>query len=128
MKKLIAVMLLAGSSVFGQVSIGIRIGPPPPPRVLRARPANPGQGYIWIDGYWYPKNRNRYAWHNGYYTRPPYRGALWVEPRYEGREFHEGYWSDSNRQFQHDHRWDRDKRNRDYQRNDERNQPNDRRR
>jgi WXXGXW repeat (2 copies) len=116
MKKLLALMLLAGGTVFAQVSIGIRIGAPPAPRLLRVRPSNPGSGYVWVDGYWYPKN-HRYAWHPGYYTRPPYDGALWMAPRYEGQQFYEGYWSERDRQVQHDHHWDRDKRNRDYRGN-----------
>ena len=116
MKKFLALMLLAGSSVaFGQFSIGISIGAPPPPRVIRVRPLAPGPGYLWVDGYWYPMN-NRYVWHNGYYTRPPYEGAVWVTPRYESRQFYEGHWVAGERQFQHDHRWDRDKKYRDYDR------------
>src|SRR3984893_2610167 len=116
MKKLLALVLLAGSSMFGQFSVGIRIGPPPSPRVIRARPNNPGPGYTWVDGYWYPSN-NRYVWHAGYYTRPPYEGAAWVGPRYEGQQFYEGYWSGNGRQVGHDHRWDKDRGNRDYNRN-----------
>ena len=115
-KLLLAVMLLGGTSVFGQISVGIQIGAPPAPRVLRVRPANPGVGYSWVDGYWYPSN-NRYVWHAGYYTRPPYDGAAWVSPRYEGQQFYAGYWSGSDRRYDHDHRWDRDRRNRDYNRN-----------
>ncbi|MEO8098686.1 MAG: hypothetical protein ABI811_13365 [Acidobacteriota bacterium] len=115
MKKLLAVILLGGSSLLGQVSMGIRIGPPPPARVLRNRPRNPGNGYVWVDGYWYA-SKNRYVWHNGYYTRPPFPGATWVGPRYEGGMFLEGYWSGNERQFNHDHRWDRDGHNRDYDR------------
>ena len=121
MKKLLALLLLAGSSiVFGQFSVGIRIGTPPAPRVLRVRPNSPGPGYMWVDGYWYPVN-NRYVWHNGYYTRPPYQGAVWVSPRYESQQFYAGYWSGNDRQYEHDHRWDRDKRNRDYNRDNNNN-------
>lgn len=116
-KLLLAAMFLAGSSLFGQFSVGIRIGAPPAPRVIRVRPNSPGPGYSWVDGYWYPSN-NRYVWHAGYYTRPPYEGAAWVSPRYEGQEYYAGYWSGNERQYQHDHRWDRDRRNRDYNRND----------
>jgi hypothetical protein len=116
MKKLLVLMLFAGSSiVFGQFSIGIRIGEPPAPRVIRVHPANPGPGYVWVDGYWYPSN-NRYVWHDGYYTRPPYEGALWITPRYESQQFYQGYWQAGDRQIGHDHTWDRDRRNRDYNR------------
>ena len=54
MKKLIAAMLLTVGMAFGQVSVGvgIRIGPPPAPRVLRVRPVAPGPGFFWVAGYW----------------------------------------------------------------------------
>ncbi len=74
---------------------------------------------MWVDGYWYASN-NRYAWHNGYYTRPPFEGAAWIGPRYEGNQFYAGYWQGNGRTEQHDHRWDRDKKNRDYNRNEDR--------
>ena len=115
MKRLLLIAVFAaGSSLFGQVSLGIRIGPPPAPRVLRVRPAAPGPGYVWIDGYWYADG-GRYRWHSGYWTRPPYEGAAWVGPRYEGGQFYGGYWNGSRGRIEHDHRWDRD-RIRDYDR------------
>ena len=108
MKKLIAIALLVAGSMFGQVSIGIRIGAPPAPRVVRVRPVGPGPGYVWVDGYWYPQG-HRYRWHNGYWTLPPYAGANWIGPRYEGGMFFEGYWAGPRYEhFDHDHRWDRD--------------------
>ena len=109
MKKLLAILLLAAGSMFGaQVSFGIRIGEPPPPRVVRVRPRAPGPDYFWVDGYWYPVN-NRYRWHDGYWTRPPYGGARWISPRYEGQQYYEGYWETERGRFNHDHRWDRDR-------------------
>jgi hypothetical protein len=111
-KRLLAMLLLAVSSSFAQVSIGVRIGPPPPPRVVRSHPRAPGPDYFWVEGYWYPV-RNRYRWHDGYWTRPPYAGARWIGPRYEGNQFFEGYWDSDRGRFNHDHRWDRD-RNRDF--------------
>src|SRR5450631_1865682 len=113
MKTLFAAMLLTAGLGFGQVSVGIRIGPPPPPRVVRVRPVAPGPGYFWVDGYWYP-NGNRYRWHEGYWTRPPYEGAHWVGPRHEGGMFFEGFWDGPRGHFDHDHRWDRDRGRRDY--------------
>ena len=66
---LLAAMLLASvSALDAQVSVGIRIGPPPHPRVVRVQPAQPGPGFVWVDGYWYPDGR-RYRWHDGYWTR-----------------------------------------------------------
>ena len=115
MKKLLLTMLLAGGTIFAaDFSVGIRVGPPPAPRVVRVRPASPGPGYVWVDGYWYPNGR-RYTWHSGYWTREPYAGAIWVAPRYDGGLFYQGYWSGNNGNYNHDHRWDRD-RNRDYNR------------
>ena len=112
MKKLLAMLFLGAVAMFGQVSLGINIGPPPPPRVVRVRPAVPGPGYYWVDGYWFPVG-NRYRWHEGYWTRPPYGGARWVAPRHEGERYYNGYWEGDHGRFEHDHRWDRD-RNRDW--------------
>jgi hypothetical protein len=111
---LAATLLSAGSSANAQVSIGIRIGPPPPPRVVRVLPRRPGAEWVWIEGYWYPVKR-RYRWHPGYWTRLPYPGAHWVPPRYEGSEYFGGYWEGDRGRFEHDHAWDRD-RNRDFDR------------
>jgi hypothetical protein len=105
--KLLTVVLLAAGSVFGQVSVGINIGPPPPPRVLRVRPVAPGPDFTWVDGYWYPVG-GRYHWHAGYWTRPPYAGALWVGPRHEGGRFYEGHWEGNRGVIAHDHHWDRE--------------------
>jgi hypothetical protein len=117
--KLLATLLLAGGTIFAaDLSIGVRIGAPPPPRVVRVRPNAPGPGYVWIDGYWYPSGR-RYIWHSGYWTREPYAGARWIGPRYEGGQYFAGYWSGDRGRIDHDHRWDRD-RNRDYRDRDRR--------
>ena len=106
MKKLLAPMLLTAGLGFGQVSIGVRIGPPPPPRVVRVRPVAPGPGYFWVDGYWYPVG-HRYRWHEGYWTRPPYPDAHWVLPRYEREQFFMGFWEGNHGRVGHDFRWDR---------------------
>jgi len=104
---LLAALLLAGQALFGaQVSIGIRIGPPPPPRVVYVRPPVPGPEFLWVEGYWYPVGR-QYRWHAGYWTRPPYPGAVWAMPRYDGGQYFEGYWEGNNGRIGHDHHWDR---------------------
>ncbi|HWE51742.1 MAG TPA: YXWGXW repeat-containing protein [Bryobacteraceae bacterium] len=113
MKKLFAIVLLAGGSLFGQISLGIRIGPPPRPRIERVRPRSPGPGYVWVDGYWYPDG-GHYRWHQGYYSRPPYEGAVWIAPRHDGQQFYNGYWEGpGHERVEHDHHSDRD-RNRDW--------------
>src|SRR5258708_6354770 len=113
-EKLLAVALLVAGSVFGaDVSVGIRIGPPPPPRVVRVQPPIPGPGYVWVEGYWYPAG-NRYRWHEGYWTRPPYEGSAWIGPRHEQGLFFNGYWEGPRGRSEHDHRWDRDRDRRDW--------------
>ena len=99
--KLLAVLFLAGGSLFGGVSVGVGVNfggpgyfvpPPPPPRAAYyGRPAIPGPGYVWINGFW-NLNRGHYAWQNGYWARPPYRGGYWVAPRHDGRRYYGGYW------------------------------------
>ena len=122
---LLATMLLTGLPSFGaQVSIGIRIGPPPPPRAVYVLPPNPGPEYVWVDAYWYPVGHH-WKWHKGYWTRAPYMGARWWGPRYERGEYFEGYWEGDRGRFGHDHHWDRD-RDRDY-REKERDREHDRR-
>jgi len=106
--KFLGLMLLAGLSICSaQVSVGIRIGPPPPPRVIRVHPPRPGPDYVWIDGYWYAAG-NRYRWHDGYWTRPPYVGARWIGPHHDGARFFDGYWEGDRGRREHDHHWDRD--------------------
>ncbi|MGA2723259.1 MAG: YXWGXW repeat-containing protein [Bryobacteraceae bacterium] len=112
---LLAALLLAGGSILGaQISIGVTIGPPPPPRVLHIRPSPLGPDFLWVEGYWYPVGRH-YKWHEGYWTRPPYPSAVWIAPRYDGKQFFEGYWEGDRGRIAHDHRWDHD-RDRDFHR------------
>src|SRR5262252_3873868 len=63
-KTWIGMLLLAGTlfvsapPAFSQVSIGIQIGAPPPPRAIAVRPPCPDpedDEYVWVDGYWYPE-------------------------------------------------------------------------
>ncbi len=51
-KAMIAMMLLAAGSVFAapRISVGIGFGAPAPVAVVR--PACPGPGYTWVDGYY----------------------------------------------------------------------------
>ena len=116
--KLSVLILLAAGALFAQLSVGVRIGAPPPPRVVRVQPRSPGEGYLWIGGYWYPVG-SRYQWHEGYWTRPAYTGAHWVEPRHDGERYFEGHWDGDRGQVNHDHKWDKNHdKNRDYNRDD----------
>jgi hypothetical protein len=109
MMTLLAATLSIGLPVFGaDVSVGITIGPPPPPRVVYVVPATPGPEYIWIDGYWYPVGHH-WKWHQGYWTRSPYMGARWAAPHYERGEYFVGYWEGDRGRMEHDHHWDHDR-------------------
>ena len=117
-KTCIGMLLVAGTllacapAAFSQVSVGIQIGAPPPPLVIAVHPARPDPAYMWIDGYWYPAH-GHYYWHRGYWTRPPYVGAVWVVPHYEGGRYYGGYWRGPHGRFEHYHHWDHDQ-DRDY--------------
>jgi hypothetical protein len=118
--KFMLLVLLGAGAVFAQVSVGVRIGAPPPVRVLRVQPRSPGGEYSWVAGYWYPVG-NHYKWHDGYWTRPAFSGARWVEPRHDGQSYYGGYWDGDRGRVDHDHRWDRSRdRNRDYNRDNDR--------
>ncbi len=110
-----ALFLIPASAAHAQVSFGIQIGDPPPPRAYRV-PPRPGPEYVWVEGYQYPQN-GHYAWHNGYWTRPPYAGAYWVSPYYSSGHYYAGRWEDGRREMNHDHRWDKSK-DRDWNRRD----------
>jgi hypothetical protein len=108
----VALLLAVGSPASAQVSFGIEIGRPPAPRAYRVAP-RPGPEFEWVEGYWYAQGR-RWAWHDGYWTRPPFAGAYWIAPYYSNGRFVGGYWENGNRRENHDHRWDRDNRRRDW--------------
>jgi hypothetical protein len=97
-------VFLAGDRANAQVSFGIQIGTPPPPRAYRV-PPRPAPDYEWVEGYWYPQGKH-YVWHDGYWTRPPYQGAYWVEPYYYGGRYYSGRWEGSRGYVEHNHRWD----------------------
>jgi hypothetical protein len=91
----LAGLLALSSSALGQVSIGVsvRIGPPPLP--VYAQPMCPGDGYIWIPGYW-AWGPDGYFWVPGTWVLAPRVGWLWT-PGYWGWAggvyvWHAGYW------------------------------------
>jgi hypothetical protein len=87
---------------FGQVSI--MIGTPPPLR-YETRPPIPGEGFVWVDGYWGARS-GRYVWVPGVWQRPPYAGAYWSHPHYDhynnGWQLHEGHWDHEDHGDHHD--------------------------
>lgn len=92
--KLLAVALLAGSSLFAApaIGVGIEIGaPPPPPRAYYARPPAPGPNYAWVSGFYEPLGGS-YRWRESYWAPRPYPHAVWVAPRYREHRYYPGYW------------------------------------
>jgi len=72
--------------------------------------ARPSPEFVWVEGYWAPQGKH-YRWNNGYWTRPPYAGAYWVEPYYYRGSYIAGYWEGGRRD--HDRRdWKEDRKHR----------------
>ncbi len=128
--KLLAVLLLGGSSVFAEThfSIGVGVGvpaggyghyeaAPPPPAPEEYVPACPAPGYTWVQGYWYPVGPRHY-WHAGYWSRPPYGGGYRVSPGYYEHRYYPGYWERRERHWDRDdrERWEHHQRHRDHDR------------
>ena len=100
-----ALLLVPASAAQAQISFGIHIGEPPAPRAYRV-PSRPGPDFVWVEGYQYPEG-GHYKWHNGYWTRPPYEGAYWVEPYYVNGQYFAGRWEGGRGNVAHDRRRDR---------------------
>lgn len=104
--KLLAILLLAGSSMFARshfsFGVGIGVAPyypyggyyyaaPPPPVYYSPYYSPyyaPGPGYAWVGGYYGP----RHEWRRGYWARRPFAGAVWVGPRWSRGRYYGGYW------------------------------------
>jgi hypothetical protein len=87
--------LLVPLAAPAQVRVSIHIAPPP--LLIYAQPPVPGEGYIWIPGYWSWSDPDRgYYWIPGTWVLAPNDGDLWT-PGYwafeQSRYFwHSGYW------------------------------------
>jgi len=79
MKKAVLVAMLMAGGLFAapRISVGIGFGAPAP--VVVARPACPGPGYSWVDGYYAPDG----YWVVGYWAPP----AVVVAPRFDRDHF-----------------------------------------
>jgi len=66
-----------------EVSVSVSIGPPALP--VYEQPICPGDGYLWIPGYWaYDDSVSDYYWVPGTWVQPPEEGSL--DPRLLGLE------------------------------------------
>lgn len=95
-KLLLALLALAFvESVFAQLSVTVSFGPPALP--IYDQPICPGDGFLWIPGYWAFDSEDGYYWIPGTWVEAPEPGYLWT-PAWWGWEdgvflFHEGYWA-----------------------------------
>jgi WXXGXW repeat (2 copies) len=93
--KLLAMMLLAGGSMFAQtrLSIGLGFGTQgagfyqAPPAFAANIPPCPGPGYTWVDGYW-TNDYGRQVWIPGFWNAPviSYQVAPRLDNRFFGRD------------------------------------------
>jgi hypothetical protein len=87
--------LLLPLAAWPQVSVSINIAPPP--LLVYDQPQVPGEGYIWVPGYWTWSRPDRaYYWVPGTWVQAPNDGDLWT-PGYWAFEnlgyfWHTGYW------------------------------------
>jgi WXXGXW repeat (2 copies) len=90
--KLLAMMLLAGGSMFAgtRFSIGVGFGTQgagfyqAPPAYAANIPPCPGPGYTWVDGYW-TNDYGRQVWVPGFWNAPPVFTGYQVAPRFDNR-------------------------------------------
>jgi hypothetical protein len=91
---LLLLLALPLKSAFGEVFISVNFAPPALP--VYEQPVCPGDGFIWIPGYWAWDVDDGYYWIPGYWETAPEVGFLWT-PAWWGWDggvfvFHEGYW------------------------------------
>ena len=83
--KLLAMMLLAGGSMFAQSRFSVGVGFNQEPPVYASNiPPSPGPGYTWVDGYW-SQNYGQPVWIAGYWNAPVYSTDFGFAPRFDNR-------------------------------------------
>jgi hypothetical protein len=105
LKSILPAALLAAVSVPAAAQVPmppgpnfeIRIAHSSPPRLRHEhRPPRPGEGYVWIGGFW-DWQGERYVWTPGRWDRPAEVGVTWVTPRYRREygayRYEPGHWS-----------------------------------
>jgi hypothetical protein len=92
---LLAGFLVLSSAALAQVSIGVSVRTGPPPLPVYEQPLCPGEGFIWIPGYW-AWGPDGFFWVPGTWVIAPVVGYLWT-PGYWGWAdgfyvWYPGYW------------------------------------
>ena len=92
---IVVAWLASALPALAQVRVSITVGPPPLP--FYAQPLLPGDGYIWMPGYWaWDDFDGGYYWVPGTWVLPPAVGLLWTPGywRWDGPTFVfvDGYW------------------------------------
>jgi len=92
---LAAVVLAMPTASPAQIGVAISFGPPAIP--IYEQPICPGDGYLWVPGYWaYDYDFGDYYWVPGTWILAPEIGFLWTPGwwGWEGGRFfwHEGFW------------------------------------
>jgi WXXGXW repeat (2 copies) len=94
-KKILLSSVAAGILTVGLMADDVVVKIAPPHAVVEKRPASPGEGYVWTNGY-HRWDGNAYVWTAGEWRRPPHEHAVWVDHRWEHRKdgyvFVEGHW------------------------------------
>ena len=88
-------ILAVPAASFAQVAVGVSVTIAPPELPVYDQPICPGDGYIWVPGYW-AYGDDDYYWVPGTWVEAPEAGFLWT-PGYWAWGgsffiFHEGYW------------------------------------
>jgi hypothetical protein len=88
-------ILAMGVVSYAQIGVGISVRIAPPELPVYEQPVCPGDGYLWVPGYWGYADDD-YYWIPGTWVEPPEVGFFWT-PGYWGWGgdaffFHEGYW------------------------------------
>ncbi|MDB5967646.1 MAG: putative rane protein [Hydrocarboniphaga sp.] len=93
----VAALLLLSRSVSADMFVSVNIAPPALP--VYEQPDCPGDGYLWMPGYWAYSDNDPYGgyyWVPGTWVMAPRPGYLWTPPYWVWREnvyvFHPGYW------------------------------------
>ncbi|HKS81885.1 MAG TPA: hypothetical protein VJR23_10315 [Candidatus Acidoferrales bacterium] len=93
-------LLFFGVSVSTSAGVRVVVTIAPPPLPVYVQPACPGDGYIWVPGYWdWDEDYDDYYWVPGTWVLAPEAGYLWT-PGYwgwdgDGYVFYDGYWGPS---------------------------------